>query len=143
MSSAAQRELQQIYEQIQAHLAALKDLQAKKSKHIESRSQLDAQRSENELVREELTHLEPDAGVYKLIGPVLVSQDLADAKMIVEKRLEYITTELKRVDNTIDDFDKKEEEQRQKVMDLQRKMQERAAQLQQQAQQQQQPQLQQ
>jgi prefoldin beta subunit len=133
MQAAAQKELQAIYEQIQAQLAVLKDFQTKKSKQIDSRQQLDAQRSENELVKEELGNLDGDAGVYKLIGPVLVSQDQADAKMIVDKRLDYINSELKRVDAAIDVLDKQEDDTRGKVMDLQRKIQERAAQLQQQA----------
>jgi prefoldin beta subunit len=32
--------------------------------------------------------------VYKLIGPVLVKQDLAEAKANVKKRIEYIYAEL-------------------------------------------------
>ena len=32
--------------------------------------------------------------VYKLIGPVLVKQDQAEAKANVEKRLEFITSEM-------------------------------------------------
>ena len=35
-----------------------------------------------------------DNVVYKLIGPILVKQDLLEAKQTVEKRLEYITKEL-------------------------------------------------
>lgn len=43
---------------------------------------------------QELELLEDDANVFKLIGPVLVKQDLAEAKANVNKRLEYITAEL-------------------------------------------------
>lgn len=38
--------------------------------------------------------LEEDATVYKLIGPVLVKQDLSEAKQTVEKRLDYISKEM-------------------------------------------------
>jgi prefoldin beta subunit len=38
--------------------------------------------------------LKEDANVYKLIGPVLVKQDLAEAKANVKKRMEYISAEL-------------------------------------------------
>ena len=38
--------------------------------------------------------LEDDANVYKLIGPVLVKQDLAEANANVRKRIEYISAEL-------------------------------------------------
>lgn len=43
---------------------------------------------------QELELLEDDANVFKLIGPVLVKQDLAEAKANVNKRIEYITAEL-------------------------------------------------
>ena len=45
-------------------------------------------------VFQELDLVADDAVVYKLIGPVLVKQDLADAKQTVEKRLEYIRKEM-------------------------------------------------
>ncbi|KAL4388335.1 hypothetical protein GQ457_09G021820 [Hibiscus cannabinus] len=38
--------------------------------------------------------LKEDANVYKLIGPVLVKQDLAEANVNVRKRIEYISAEL-------------------------------------------------
>ena len=38
--------------------------------------------------------LEADAVVYKLVGPVLVKQDLDEARQTVEKRLVYITKEV-------------------------------------------------
>jgi len=42
----------------------------------------------------ELDLLKEDANVYKLIGPVLVKQDLAEANANVRKRIEYISAEL-------------------------------------------------
>lgn len=38
--------------------------------------------------------LNEGANVYKLIGPVLVKQDLAEANANVRKRIEYISAEL-------------------------------------------------
>lgn len=46
------------------------------------------------LYLQELDLLEEDANVYKLIGPVLVKQDLAEANANVRKRIEYISAEL-------------------------------------------------
>ena len=43
---------------------------------------------------QEMDILEEDATVYKLIGPVLVKQDLSEAKQTVEKRLDYISKEM-------------------------------------------------
>ena len=42
----------------------------------------------------ELDLLNEDTNVYKLIGPVLVKQDLAEANANVRKRIEYISAEL-------------------------------------------------
>jgi prefoldin beta subunit len=63
-------------------------------KCIASRTQLDSQLNENTTVKEELDLLEDDAVVYKLVGPVLVKQELSEAKQTVEKRLEYIKKEM-------------------------------------------------
>lgn len=43
---------------------------------------------------QEMDLLEDDAVVYKLIGPVLVHQELSEARQTVEKRLDYISKEL-------------------------------------------------
>ena len=43
---------------------------------------------------QEMDLLEDDAVVYKLIGPVLVRQELSEARQTVEKRLDYISKEL-------------------------------------------------
>lgn len=43
---------------------------------------------------QELDVIEPDGNVYKLMGPVLVKQDLEEAKQTVLKRVEYITGEM-------------------------------------------------
>lgn len=38
--------------------------------------------------------MEDDANIYKLVGPVLLKQDKAEAVMNVDKRLEYIQSEM-------------------------------------------------
>ena len=43
---------------------------------------------------QELELLEDDAVVYKLVGPVLVKQDVTEARVTVKKRLDYITKEM-------------------------------------------------
>ena len=57
-------------------------------------SKYDAQLQENEVVKKELEQMESDAKVFKLLGPVLVPQDLPDAMSNVEKRIGFITDEL-------------------------------------------------
>lgn len=43
---------------------------------------------------QELVLLKPSNTVFKMMGPVLVKQDIEDAKMNVDKRIKYITSEL-------------------------------------------------
>ena len=63
-------------------------------KALTKRQQLDGQLNENTTVKEELDLLKSGNDVYKLIGPVLVKQDLEEAKQNVGKRMEYISAEL-------------------------------------------------
>ena len=55
-------------------------------------------KSENEMVLQEFNLMSGDASVYKLVGPVLAKQDSIEAKTNVEKRIEYITKEIERMD---------------------------------------------
>lgn len=63
-------------------------------KAVTKRQQLDAQLNENTSVKNELDLLKDDGEVFKLIGPVLIKQDLDEAKQNVAKRMEYIVSEL-------------------------------------------------
>merc|ERR1719378_1971214 len=49
---------------------------------------------ENEMVLKELDLLEEDASVFKLIGPVLVKQELVEVKNNVTKRVEFIKNDM-------------------------------------------------
>lgn len=126
----ADGELVKLYELVQGHLKTMREVQSKRTRQIEHHHQLESQRNENTLVKQELQHLEPGATVFKLIGPALVAQDQNDANTIVDRRLEHISTELKRVDAMIDDLEKQEDKEREKILDIQKKMQARQAQLQ-------------
>uniref|UniRef100_A0A6M2E5B7 Probable prefoldin subunit 6 n=1 Tax=Amblyomma tuberculatum TaxID=48802 RepID=A0A6M2E5B7_9ACAR len=100
-----------------------KTLQKDFQKTYGLRQKLDSQLNENSVVKEELDLLEPEAGVYKLIGPVLIKQGLEDAKQNVKKRLEYITAELKRHDTLLKDLEKKQEAQREAIHKLEQQIQ--------------------
>ena len=52
-----------------------------------------SQFSENENVLQELNYLNDENSVFKSIGPVMIKQDLNEAKEIVKNRLEYIASE--------------------------------------------------
>ncbi|KAJ1976664.1 Prefoldin subunit 6, partial [Dimargaris cristalligena] len=68
--------------------------------------------------------LEKDANVFKLIGPVLVKQDQAEAKTNVDKRIEYIAAEIKRVEGQIKDLSERQDKKRQELQEIQIKFQE-------------------
>ena len=62
---------------------------------------LAAQQNENEMVKQELALLNNDDDVYKMVGPVLLKQDLDEAKSTVNKRLEFIASERSKAEVTL------------------------------------------
>ena len=64
---------------------------------------------------QELKLLEEDANVYKLVGPVLVKQDLVEAKANVNKRLEFIRGEIERVEQQLTKLQDKQAKRQQLV----------------------------
>ncbi|QSL64789.1 hypothetical protein MERGE_002091 [Pneumocystis wakefieldiae] len=81
-------------------------------KIIEAQQKLNSQLQENKLVQKEFSILEDEAVIYKLTGPVLVRQEKSEAILNVEKRLEYIETEIKRLETQIKKHNKTLEEQK-------------------------------
>lgn len=103
----------------QSSSAELQKLQNDLSNFIEAKQKLDAQLSENELVKKEFATLTSDNRVFKLVGPVLVRQDQAEAKHNVDTRLEFISGEIKRVESEIKDTEGKQEGTRKELMEIQ------------------------
>lgn len=62
-------------------------------KLIQNSSKLQTQLNENEMVKRELDLITDNSKVYKLIGSILVPQEIEEARTNVAKRLEYITGE--------------------------------------------------
>ena len=60
-----------------------------------------SQFNENTMVKGELDLLGQEDPVYKLVGPVLMAVDLEEAKENVAKRVEFIETEIKKLDAAI------------------------------------------
>ncbi|KAL8625956.1 hypothetical protein ACOMHN_012548 [Nucella lapillus] len=116
MAEGLQKRLQGELEKFQA---VQKDIE----KTILLRQKLDAQLNENTLVKEELEKVNGETGVYKLVGPVLVKQDLTEARSNVQKRIDYIAGELKRYDSSIKDLEKKQESHKEVLGKLQHQFQ--------------------
>lgn len=71
------------------------------------------------VVPQELALLEAGAVVYKLVGPVLVKQDLEEARQTVEKRMGYISQEVKRYEGKMKELQKNQDALAEKLMELQ------------------------
>jgi prefoldin beta subunit len=92
------------------------------------KQQVLSQFNENTLVKGELDLLDEDATVYKLVGPVLLAVELDDSKQNVNKRLEFIETELKKTDSLIAAKQKELNELGDEIAEMQQKLQAEAAQ---------------
>lgn len=101
--------VEEIQKKLQAEIDKFKQVQKDYHKTLSKRQHLDSQLNESTVVKEELDFLKSENEVYKLIGPVLVKQDIVEAKENINKRLEFITSEIKRTDDLIATLDKKQE----------------------------------
>ena len=82
--------------------------------------QANTQIMENEMVLKELDLLEEDAQVFKLIGPVLVKQELVEVKTNVSKRIEFIKNDIGRLESSVKAKEKEQEEVRSQIAKLQK-----------------------
>ncbi|XP_026990937.1 prefoldin subunit 6 [Tachysurus fulvidraco] len=112
-----------IQKKLQSELEKYQQIQKDVSKSMSARQKLEAQLTENNIVKEELDFLDSQNTVYKLIGPVLVKQDLDEAKATVGKRLEYINGEIKRYETLMKEMERKTEQHREVLASLQQEYQ--------------------
>jgi prefoldin beta subunit len=107
---------QDAMDEAQKHLQALSDvyqkLQTELENTIEARQKLESQQQENQGVQKEFASLDPDATIYKLIGPMLLKQERREAILAVDSRLEFIEKEIKRIESQITDIQSKSEKKR-------------------------------
>ncbi|XP_034254459.1 prefoldin subunit 6 [Thrips palmi] len=114
---------EELHKKLQQEVENFQALQKQYQKTLSVRQQLGGQLFENETVKTELDLVKKDQEVYKLIGPVLIKQDIEEALQNVNKRMDYIKGELKRVDDTITDMEKKQDSQRDVLNKLQQQYQ--------------------
>ncbi|KAJ1663046.1 Prefoldin subunit 6 [Coemansia sp. RSA 1813] len=110
---------QQQREKLELETMAFQKLQREHTTLVESRQKLESQLQENELVDKEFKILKDDARVYKMIGPVLVLQDKPEATANVEKRIEFIRSEMGRVEKRIELLGKDQEAKSIEIFKLQ------------------------
>ncbi|CAM9232944.1 unnamed protein product [Ectocarpus sp. 6 AP-2014] len=116
--------------EVDAELKKLQGVQSELQALAASRSQFYQQANENGMVKQaspELDLLEDEAPVFKLVGPVLIKQDLEEAKQNVAKRLELIEREMAKVSKAFEEKQKEEAAIGDEIMRMQGGMKERAA----------------
>jgi prefoldin beta subunit len=74
------------------------------------------------MVLKELGLAGSDSNIYKLVGPILVKQEKQEAVTQVNNRIEFINGEIKRLEFRSKELEKKQTDQRQKVIELQRQL---------------------
>lgn len=111
--------MSELQAKFQAEAAEFKALQKELQKAIAASQRLQSQCSENELVAREFSLLPDDAEVFKLVGPALMRQELAEASSNVQKRIEFIKAELKRADARVAELEKQLEDKKGLLMKLQ------------------------
>ncbi|KOB73064.1 Prefoldin beta subunit [Operophtera brumata] len=109
---------EEVQKKLQKELEIYSNMQKEYRKAVAQKQQLDGQLNENKAVKDELMLLKKDSEVYKLIGPVLVKQELEEAKQNVTKRMEYISKEVKRTDDHIYALENKQEAQQENLNKL-------------------------
>ncbi|KAF0039642.1 prefoldin subunit 6 [Scophthalmus maximus] len=112
-----------IQKKLKAEVEKYTQMQKDVSKSMSARQKLETQLTENNIVKEELDLLISTNIVYKLIGPVLVKQDLDEAKATVAKRLDYINGEIQRYETLLKDLEKKSDHHREILSSLQQEYQ--------------------
>ena len=108
-----------IQSEVEREVKAMQEIQRETQKLVESRQKLVEQQNEVALVSKEIHLLEDGANVFKLVGPVLVKQTLAEAKGTVDKRLEFINKELRKSEGLIKESETKQVNLRNKIVKLQ------------------------
>ncbi|KAI8137128.1 Prefoldin [Fennellomyces sp. T-0311] len=119
--------LQVLEAKLEAESRAFQQIQKELQTAIEARQRLDSQQQENQVVSKEFEHLEDDANVYKLIGPVLVKQEKGEAVTNVKNRLDLITKEIERVEKQLQDLTTKSEKAKEGLAQLQMQFQQATA----------------
>lgn len=116
---------QELVKKLQTDREQLQILTKEFQKFVSTRQQFDAQLNENELVLSEFKRLKKNSEVFKLVGPVLVKQEVPEAISTVKKRITFIKGELERCDKNITDSEDKQTKCRETLVKIQQELQEK------------------
>eukprot|EP00116_Pleurobrachia_bachei_P014182 sb/3474444/ len=122
-SPAPTKEQQEFIRKLQTEREKLQVLSKEYQKFITTRQQFDAQLNENELVLSEFGRLKDNSEVFKLVGPLLVKQEVPEAVSTVKKRINFIKGELERCDKNITGSEEKQARSRDALAKIQQQYQ--------------------
>ncbi|KAM5358956.1 hypothetical protein ACJZ2D_014850 [Fusarium nematophilum] len=107
----------------QARLQALSEdfqkLQQELQTAVDSRQKLEGQKQENLGVQQEFDRLQDGETIYKLAGPVLLKQDKFEAENTVKGRLDFISSEISRLEGQIKETQDKLEKKKTEIIQIQ------------------------
>ena len=112
----------EIYKQYEFLIKENQCIEKEQSKIRVAINNFENKKNENNIVKSELSLLDEEDIVYKLIGPILVQQEIGDAKIQVDSRIEMINKEIHKLEKSYQTNVKKLEANRQKVADIQGKL---------------------
>ena len=112
----------ELYKQYDFLLKENECIEKEQSKIRVAISNYENKKTENNIVKKELSLLEDEDIVYKLIGPILVQQETNDAKIQVDSRIEMINKEIHKLEKNYQTNAKKIEGNRQKIAEIQGKL---------------------
>ncbi len=112
----------ELYRQYEFKLKEIESLDKEQSRIRLGISSFENKKNENSMVKSELALLEEGDIVYKLIGPILVKQDIGEAKLQVDSRLEMIQKEINKLERNYRENTAKIEEKRKATFEIQNKL---------------------
>ena len=112
----------ELYKQYEFLVKENECIEKEQSKIRVALSNYENKKTENNIVKKELSLLDDEDVVYKLIGPILVQQETSDAKIQVDSRIEMINKEILKLEKTYQGNVKKIEANRQKIGDIQARL---------------------
>ena len=112
----------ELYKQYEFLIKEYQCIEKEQSKIRVAINNFENKKNENNIVKSELALLDDEDIVYKLIGPILVQQDISDAKLQVDSRIEIINKEIHKLEKNYQTNSKNMEANRQKISDIQAKL---------------------
>ncbi|CCI45737.1 unnamed protein product [Albugo candida] len=112
---------------VDAETAKYRVLQEELQVLVTQQQKYTQQANENSMVKQELDLVHDETKVYKMVGPVLLKQDLEEAKTNVNKRIEFINHELEKVQKKIEEKETEAIRVRKEIATIQMEMQKQAA----------------